>query len=177
MGQVLATQWGTETRKIDFFDVKNDVEALLECVAEQEQALYRAHTAMDILQDHAEKGTQAMTDQDTDDDRTAGAEQQPPNTYTFQTAIVGVRFYEGASTLLAAEELRDLPPALVREPDNKYDKNAIAVYLDDTKVGHIPAPQAKILAPMLDAGRKVLDIKRRGVTGLVLTLEKKDAPD
>ena len=118
------------------------------------------------------------TQEQVDAEAEASAEATAP-THTFQTAIVGVRFYEGASTLLAAEELRDLPPALVREPDNKYDKNAIAVYLDDTKVGHIPAPQAKILAPMLDAGRKVLDIKRRGVTGLVLTLEKEaaNAPD
>ena len=116
------------------------------------------------------------TQEQVDSEAEASAEASS-NTHTFQTAIVGVRFYEGASTLLAAEELRDLPPALVREPDNKYDKNAIAVYLDDTKVGHIPAPQAKFLAPLLDAGAQVLDIKRRGVTGLILTVEKaKEAP-
>ena len=109
-----------------------------------------------------------MTDQ-------TGADPSGPNTYTFQTAIVGVRFYDGAAELLSDEKLRDLLPALVREPRNKYDVNAIAVYLDGTKVGHIPAPQAKILAPMLDAGRKVLDISRRGVTGLVLTLERNEA--
>ncbi len=117
-----------------------------------------------------------MTDQTTDDDRTASATEDTPNTYTFDTAIVGVRFYQGAAELLS-----ELSPdggripgllTLVREPDNNYDKNAIAVHLDGKKVGHIPAPQAKILAPMLDAGRKVLGITRRGVTGLVLTLEK-----
>ena len=33
------------------------------------------------------------------------------------------------------------------------------------------------LAPLLDAGAQVLDIKRRGVTGLILTVEKaEDAP-
>ncbi len=113
------------------------------------------------------------------DDRTLTAEQQPPSTYTFDTAIVGVRFYQGAAELLSAirPDGEKIPSVitLVREPTNEFDANAIAVHFDDKKVGHIPAPQAKILAPMLDAGRKVLDITRRNVTGLVLTLEKDEA--
>ncbi len=113
-----------------------------------------------------------------DDDRTAGAEAARPSTYTFDTAIVGVRFYQGAAELLSevSPDGGRVPGllTLVREPDNQYDKNAIAVHFDGKKVGHIPAPQAKILAPMLDAGQKVLDITRRNVTGLVLTLEKKE---
>ena len=107
--------------------------------------------------------------------------EQPPKTYTFDTAIVGARFYEGATRLLESSAAADpeLAPtvALVREPDNKFDKNAIAVYLDKKKVGHTPAAQAKILAPRLDSGTKVLSVKRRGVTGLILTLEKTEEKD
>ncbi len=102
-----------------------------------------------------------------------------PNTYTLKTAIVGVRFYQGAVELLTAirpdGESIDVTLTLVREPTNEFDANDIAVHLDGKKVGHIPAPQAKILAPRLDAGRKVLNITRRGVTGLVLTLERDEA--
>ena len=112
----------------------------------------------------------------TDHDKLAPDTEDTPNTYTFHTAIVGVRFYDGAADLLN-DISTDYTITLVREPHNKYDANAIAVHLDGGKVGHIPAPQAKILAPMLDAGRKVLAIRRRGVIGLVLTLEKEEATD
>ncbi len=102
-----------------------------------------------------------------------------PNTHTINTAIVGVRFYQGAAELLSAirPDGEEIPSVitLVREPDNEFDANAIAVHLDGKKVGHIPAPQAKLLAPLLDAGQKVLNITRRNVTGLVLTLEKDEA--
>lgn len=45
---------------------------------------------------------------------------------------------------------------LVREPDNPYDPNAIAVHVPALRprslVGHIPAALAERLAPLLDAG-------------------------
>ena len=42
--------------------------------------------------------------------------------------------------------------ALKREPNNPYDKNAIAIYLRTDKVGYIKAVHAEILAPLLDDG-------------------------
>lgn len=42
-----------------------------------------------------------------------------------------------------------------REPDNPYDKNAIAVYSRNHRIGYIKADVAKKLAPMLDSGVKV----------------------
>ena len=118
-----------------------------------------------------------MTDQATDDESTDPA---APCPLIINTAIVGARFYDGATRLLEASANADpgLAPTvtLVREPGNKYDKNAIAVHLDCMKCGHIPAPQAKFLAPLLDAGAKILGVKRRGVTGLILTLEKAEEP-
>lgn len=43
--------------------------------------------------------------------------------------------------------------ALVREPDNPYDTNAIRVTIGDKKLGYIPKAQAKKLAPEMDAGK------------------------
>ncbi len=121
-----------------------------------------------------------MTDE-TQEQVDAEANVPSRDSYTFDTAIVGARFYKGASALLEETALAgdEVVILLVREPYNEYDKNAIAVYIDEgllrsrseKKVGHIPAGQAKILAPRLDSGTKVLSVKRRGGTGLILTLE------
>lgn len=39
---------------------------------------------------------------------------------------------------------------LVREPTNKYDPNAIAVYADDTKIGYVPKNANRALAQFID---------------------------
>jgi hypothetical protein len=38
---------------------------------------------------------------------------------------------------------QEVPAQLVPEPDNEYDKNAIAVYISGIKVGHVPADIAR----------------------------------
>lgn len=46
---------------------------------------------------------------------------------------------------------------LVREPDNKYDKNAVAIYLDGRRVGYVPKNQNGVLAQFIDQqGRDAL---------------------
>jgi len=40
--------------------------------------------------------------------------------------------------------------ALVPEPDNKYDKNAIAVYMNDYKIGHVPAEIVPFIRNIMD---------------------------
>jgi hypothetical protein len=42
---------------------------------------------------------------------------------------------------------------LVREPDNPHDANAIAVHLDNRRVGYIPRRYNTVLARLLDAGK------------------------
>ncbi len=68
---------------------------------------------------------------------------------SFQTRIVGTRFYTGAdsiiSTLSSEDELR-----LVREPENEYDKFAVAVYHDDRKLGHIPRTNSQLVFEMIE---------------------------
>jgi hypothetical protein len=40
---------------------------------------------------------------------------------------------------------------LAREPDNKFDKNAVMVWIDGVHVGYIPKNQNAALAAMIDA--------------------------
>lgn len=49
---------------------------------------------------------------------------------------------------------------LVREPKNKHDRNAIAVYCGTRKVGYLSAKRAEVYGPLLDA----CDISRVRVT-------------
>jgi hypothetical protein len=64
-------------------------------------------------------------------------------------SIVGEKFHPGAAELLktmtGGEEL-----LLVREPDNKYDKNAIAVYFGGRKIGYIPKANNITLSKFID---------------------------
>ena len=48
--------------------------------------------------------------------------------------------------------------ALVREPENAYDPNAIRVEIAGFFLGYIPKDIAKKLAPLMDAGREFLAV-------------------
>ena len=66
----------------------------------------------------------------------------------FSTAIVGIQYYNGIVS--RKEQVR-----LVREPTNRYDRNAIRVdNIRGEQVGHIPRDAAVYLSPMLD--KKIL---------------------
>ncbi len=43
---------------------------------------------------------------------------------------------------------------LKRQPKNKFDKNACAVYLKRKHIGYIPREIAKLIAPKMDRGHK-----------------------
>lgn len=43
---------------------------------------------------------------------------------------------------------------LVREPNNEYDKNAVAVYANGKQIGYLSAAYAQSFAPKLDAKRR-----------------------
>ncbi|KAJ1292131.1 hypothetical protein BS78_02G369000 [Paspalum vaginatum] len=59
--------------------------------------------------------------------------------------IVGMRYYDASVTGREAV-------GLVRQPLNGYDGNAIAVFnTRNEQVGHLPAPLAAVLAPLLDS--------------------------
>lgn len=51
---------------------------------------------------------------------------------------------------LAAGGEHQCDAVLVREPDNQYDANAVAVFVDGHKVGYIPRADAEDMAASLD---------------------------
>lgn len=59
----------------------------------------------------------------------------------------------GVGHWLTAEERKSFGGVdylLVREPENEFDSNAVAVYLENRKIGYTTAARARILAPLLD---------------------------
>lgn len=98
-----------------------------------------------------------------------------------QVSIVGSSFHAGASNWIArlkqGQQLR-----LQREPTNKFDKNAIAVYTFQQCLGYVPRGLAVELAPIMDAGNEVSAVKSRdpkfGQSGVMdMTWGKPDADD
>ncbi|EGO00039.1 hypothetical protein SERLA73DRAFT_167889 [Serpula lacrymans var. lacrymans S7.3] len=74
-----------------------------------------------------------------------------------QASVVGVQYYKGL--VGPGEEVR-----LIREPHNRYDRNAIQVMnIGGTQVGHIPRNIASKLSPLLDRGSVTVEgVMREG---------------
>ena len=68
-----------------------------------------------------------------------------PNRYS----IVGTQFTGVPESFVAALK-PGTPALLVREPANQHDKNAIAVYVDGTRIGYVPKKQNAVLAQFID---------------------------
>jgi hypothetical protein len=75
--------------------------------------------------------------------------------------IVGTSFYPGAWNLLQRCKA-GCPLRVERQPQNKYDKNAIAVLWGGKQLGHVPRGLAAELAPMMDAGTVITALKVNG---------------
>lgn len=76
--------------------------------------------------------------------------------YPLLTRVAGVSF-DGRQELISILT-KDSPVSLVREKDNKFDKNAISVEVVDwggkLKIGYIPKSVNSILAKDMDNGLK-----------------------
>ena len=49
---------------------------------------------------------------------------------------------------------------LVRERENRFDPNAVAIYLDDYKLGFVPRDENELIAKFLDLGYdKIFDLR------------------
>ncbi|MCF6147938.1 MAG: hypothetical protein E3K37_04685 [Candidatus Kuenenia sp.] len=73
------------------------------------------------------------------------------------TNVVGMRFIEWEKYLSLDEYLNDKMVELVREPDNQYDENAIAVKSKNFgRLGYIKRSIAKTLAPIMDNGVRLM---------------------
>ncbi|MFO6453464.1 MULTISPECIES: HIRAN domain-containing protein [unclassified Aeromicrobium] len=77
-------------------------------------------------------------------------------------ALRGTGYYEDA--VKAGRFTPGAPLRLVREPDNEYDTNAIAVYAETGRrvAGYVPKGQAKRLASLLDSGTDLVAVSVRG---------------
>lgn len=69
--------------------------------------------------------------------------------YLLQCFVRGFQYYEGPA--LIDQINRSGLLELVREPDNPYDKNAIALHFNKRKIGFVPAESNEVLARLLDA--------------------------
>lgn len=85
---------------------------------------------------------------------------------TMTTSIVGQNFYPEAKRLVPRLRQKQRL-GLKREPDNKYDGNAIAVYILNVKVGHLSRGVAENLAPMMDAGVAIIASKVGPMGGMI----------
>jgi len=68
--------------------------------------------------------------------------------------ISGFQFYDGAEVENKLETL--MPLQLNREPNNRYDTNAIEIYAGDAKLGYLPRQSNTPISNMMDQG---IDIK------------------
>ena len=44
------------------------------------------------------------------------------------------------------------PLKLIREPQNRYDRYAVAIYKEDKKLGYVPKANSRIIASLMDKG-------------------------
>ena len=78
---------------------------------------------------------------------------------TFKTSVAGVRYRQDAVTQCWEGQ----KTGLIRDPDNRHDKNAIIVYTNAI-IGFIKRDEAKNLAPFMDGGGKA-EAYISGLTG------------
>ena len=91
--------------------------------------------------------------------------------------ITGSTFYQNATAII-----KQLRPGnaltLKREPELKYDKNAVAIYspskVGDKQLGYVPRGLAAELAPLMDSGTVVTAVRARTALEGVLLLEWDD---
>ena len=84
--------------------------------------------------------------------------------------VVGVTFTNEDTGEKRADIIRemmeknpqDIKVQLVREPENKFDTNAIKVLADDKQIGYIGKEYATIIAPLMDEYEE-FDVKVKGV--------------
>jgi hypothetical protein len=86
------------------------------------------------------------------DARAARERNRPVASWNFMVA--GCR-YEGRPSTIRDYAEPDASVELVREPENKYSRNAVGVCLDNAmKIGYVPEELAIEIAPLLDGGHR-----------------------
>jgi hypothetical protein len=84
---------------------------------------------------------------------------EQPKIMNVDLKVVGVTFSneDGSSRKAIILEMKGNEVIdLVREPENKYDANAIKVLADNRQIGYIGKEYATIMAPIMDNGGEFL---------------------
>ena len=69
-----------------------------------------------------------------------------------ETKVAGTMFYEPEEFELLLKT--DSILKMQREPENAYDKFAIALLFEESKIGYIPRNQNEVIARLMDAGKE-----------------------
>lgn len=69
-----------------------------------------------------------------------------------ETKVAGTMYYEPHEFEPLVK--KDLQLKMVREPDNKYDKFAVALFLEGGKIGYLPKSKNEVIARLMDAGKE-----------------------
>lgn len=70
--------------------------------------------------------------------------------HSYYTKVVGVTFNGIQSILPQLHE--GMPVQFIREPNNPFDRNAIGIWCNGKKIGHLSADEATSIAPQMDRG-------------------------
>ena len=70
-----------------------------------------------------------------------------------ESPLAGFQFHEGEAAWSSMAV--GAPLDLVREPDNRHDPNAVAVYFRENKLGYVPRGENGAVAQMLDRGEEL----------------------
>lgn len=70
--------------------------------------------------------------------------------HSYYTKVVGVTFNGIQSILPQLHE--GMPVQFIREPNNPFDHNAIGIWCNGKKIGHLSADEATSIAPQMDRG-------------------------
>ena len=79
------------------------------------------------------------------------------NSFLASFNLAGFMYYDGVEVfneLKIGTELRFVP-----EPENRHDEYAVAIYLNDTKLGFVPRGENKIISKLLHIGHDVFTVK------------------
>jgi len=69
------------------------------------------------------------------------------------TNIAGLQYYKGIENINNFKINDEVQ--LIREPNNKYDRNAIAIYWNKLKIGFIPRSKNLIIKNLIDGGQNL----------------------
>lgn len=74
--------------------------------------------------------------------------------WDYNIKLAGVSFRQKELDKLYGENWNKVDIEVVPEPENKFDKNAVAVYANDVHVGYIPALVAPHIKSLIDQEQK-----------------------